>query len=70
MNAVHSTRREAIEVEIIGTIAPNEDAFDVEAIADEVLETVGAGISYGYRLRRGLTPEEFWAIVETHALDQ
>lgn len=70
MNAVHSTRREAICVEIVGTLAPHADAFDVEAIADEVLETVGAGITYGYRLRPSLTPEEFWAIVEKHALDQ
>lgn len=69
MNAVHSNRREAIEVEIIGTLAPHADAFDVEAIANEVLETTGQGVMYGYRLRRGLTSEEFWAIVEKNALE-
>ena len=70
MNAVHSTRREAIEVEIVGMLAPHADAFNVEAIANEVLETTGQGARYGYRLRPSLTPEEFWAIVEKHALDQ
>lgn len=67
MTATYTTRTEAIRVEIIGTLEPYAHEFDVDAIADEVLETVGECIGYRYRIRPELTSEEFWAIAQKHA---
>ena len=41
-----------------------EEAYDVEGLADEVLNTVGAGYLYRYVL--GVDAEEFWAAVARH----
>lgn len=68
MTATYTTRTEAIRVEIIGTLEPYAHEFDVEAIADEVLETVREGIGYRYRLKPGIDAEAFWGIVKKHAL--
>ncbi|MFE8935515.1 hypothetical protein [Micrococcus luteus] len=69
----YATRDEAIEREVIAPIEAGdvEDAraeFDVEAIADTVLQGHGGG----YALRSAFTdeatgPEEFWAVVLKHS---
>lgn len=68
MTPLYTTRTEAIRVEITGTLEPYAHEFDVDAIADEVLETVGDGVGYRYRIRPELTSEEFWAIAQKRAL--
>lgn len=45
---------------------PVTDAYDVDAIADEVLTTTGHGTTYRYVLA-DLEDDEFWTIVARHA---
>lgn len=44
---------------------PVTDAYDVDAIADEVLTTTGHGTTYRFVLA-DLEDDEFWAIVARH----
>jgi len=65
---VYTSYRDAIEHEIVGAIEANgtdvavADEFDVDAIADEVLDTDGQGRWYV-----AVDDEEFWRAVEKHA---
>ena len=66
----YSTRNEAIEREIITAIEAGDatrDEFDIDAIADEVIEQV---ISETGRVTYQITvdTDAFWAAVERHAL--
>jgi len=66
----YSTRDEAIEREIIVAIEAGDatrDEFDIDAIADEVIEQV---ISETGRVTFQVTvePSEFWEVVARHAL--
>ena len=45
---------------------PVTDAYDVEAIADEVLTTTGRGTGYRYVLA-DIDADAFWTIVIRHA---
>lgn len=67
-----TTRNDAVEAltallaEADYTIeGPVADAYDVDAIADEVLTTTGHGTTYRYVLA-DLEDDEFWAIVARH----
>lgn len=66
----YTTRTEAIQREIIDPIEAGDataSEFDIDAIADEVI--VSAGSIRGNPLYEcSVTPEEFWQIVERHAL--
>ncbi|MDM4761900.1 hypothetical protein QT381_02635 [Galbitalea sp. SE-J8] len=72
----YSTRTEAIAREIVAAIEGSQsaavDEFDIDAIADEIIAPVvaeegpSAGYITGYRCT--VTPDEFWTIVEKHAL--
>ena len=57
---LYTTKRDAIEAEILPALAPDAEGFDVEAIAAEVC----AWQSGGYTVEEG---PEFWAAVERHA---
>lgn len=43
------------------------DAYDIDAIADEVLTTTGHGTTYRFALA-DIDDEDFWTIVTNHAL--
>ena len=49
-----------------GLGGPVEETYDVDAIADEVLTSQGAGYLYRFVLA-DLEDEDFWAIVARHA---
>ncbi|MGV0438848.1 hypothetical protein ACUY2L_06715 [Corynebacterium mastitidis] len=59
----YTTRNEAIDREIIEPLGQWADEHDIDAIADQVLETTGGGIHYAYRLIENLTHDGFWEIV-------
>lgn len=61
----YTDRNEAIAQEIAAALGQYADEHDIEAIADEVLETVGEGSEYRYQVRKDV---DFWEIVEKHAL--
>lgn len=68
-----ATRNDAVEAltallaEADYTIeGPVADAYDVDAIADEVLTTTGRGTTYRYTLAN-VDDDEFWAAVARHA---
>ena len=68
-----TTRNDAVEAltallaEADYTIeGPVADAYDVDAIADEVLTTTGRGTTYRYVLA-DIDADEFWDIVARHA---
>lgn len=68
-----ATRNDAVEAltallaEADYTIeGPVADAYDIEAIADEVLTTTGHGAGYRYTLA-DIDADEFWDIVARHA---
>ena len=72
-NSTWTTRNDAVEAleallaQADTTLAgrPVTDAYDVEAIADEVLTTTGHGTTYRFVLA-DLEDDEFWAIVARH----
>ena len=72
-NSTWTTRNDAVEAleamlaQADTTLAgrPVVDAYDVEAIADEVLTTAGHGTTYRFVLA-DLEDEEFWAAVARH----
>ncbi|MDO4243820.1 MAG: hypothetical protein Q4C85_08715 [Actinomyces sp.] len=71
MNPTYITRQDAIEREIIAVLdaaggETSSSDYDVEAIADEVLEAVGQGVNYGYTV--AVSEDEYWAAVARHAI--
>lgn len=70
---IYQDRTDAINHEIIAVIGPEWDEFDIDAIADEILEwhdeTNPQGEILlnrsGYRVKDDI---DFWEIVESHAL--
>jgi hypothetical protein len=68
MNTTFTTRTEAID-SIIETIEAGDatrDEFDIDAIADDVIETIGEGVDYRFHVTDD--DNAFWASVERHAL--
>lgn len=75
MSATYTTRTEAIESEIVAALGEHADQHDIDAIADAALEFVDGCDAdrdayiltrQGYRLT--VEHDEFWAIVQKHAL--
>lgn len=68
-NRTYSYRTDAIYYEIVnpiedaGKITDAYASFDIDAIADEILENKG-----GYRVADYITPDDFWDIVMDNAL--
>ena len=59
----YATRNEAVEREIVEVIEAGDaqqDEYDVEAIADAVLTTVGDGTAYCWTVNPGV---DFWGAV-------
>lgn len=69
---VYTTRTEAIQAEIIDPIEASGVAsaaeFDIEMIADLVLEYDSINGREGFIVKREIDHDEFWQIVERHAL--
>lgn len=74
MATKHTTRTDAINAEIVRPIEATEgghavkDAwaeYDIDAIADQVLLTVGDGTTYGYILNEDV---DFWEVVLSNQL--
>ena len=72
-NSTWTTRNDAVEAleamlaQADTTLAgPVTDAYDVEAIADEVLTTTGRGTTYRF-VFADLEDDEFWDAVARHA---
>lgn len=64
---IYTTRDEAIQAEIITPLGEHADDHDIDAIAEKVIITTGHGTNeFGYTTE--VEAEEFWAIVEAHAL--
>lgn len=59
----YTTRRDAINHEIIHPLAEYAVEHDVEAIADEILEYS----NHQYKLKDDVTAERFWEVVKKHA---
>lgn len=58
----YTSRNEAIAREITDALGTEAENFDIDAIADETLDS----FEHGYRFT--VDPETFWVIVERHAL--
>ena len=68
---IYSTRTEAIQYEVINPIESGEaivDDFDIDAIADQVISIVYIGTYGTPGFRCVVEPNEFWQIVQEHAL--
>ena len=69
----YTTRDEAIEREIIeaieasGVVSDARAEYDIDAIADKVIDTAGS-IRGNVLFECIVEPEEFWQIVEANAL--
>ena len=61
----YTSRNGAINAEIIEPLGEFVDDYDIDAIADEALETIGECGEYRYQVREDV---DFWDIVEAHAL--
>ena len=64
----YATRDEAVEREIVEVLNAGHGstaAFDIDAIADEVLTTTGEGGYYRYVL--AVDEDTYWAAVARHA---
>lgn len=59
-NSVYATRQDAIELEIMPALGDFADDFDIDAIADEALDSD----SSGYWIR--VSPEEFYKIASKY----
>lgn len=65
MSKIYATRDEAINQAIIPAL-DDADAYDLDAIADEVLTTTGEGTTgFGYTLNEDV---DFWESVFDHML--
>lgn len=56
----YTTRNEAIDREIIQPLGEYADQFDIDAIADQVLVSVGEGIDYRFTTSDDV---DFWDVV-------
>lgn len=61
----YTTRDEAIKYEIIEPLTDYAADHDIEAIADEVIDSIGEGVDY--RFICAVEDDEFWEIVQKHA---
>ena len=59
MSKTYTTRNEAIEREIVEALGEYADGFDIEAIAERVIESRGDCTGFYCTV----TSDEFWAIV-------
>ena len=72
---LYTTRNEAIEREIRAVLEPSaditgpiDDAFDIDAIADETIAMfITEGGMVTYCLSADIYPSKFWEIVEQYA---
>ncbi len=72
MTDYYTTRNDAIEQEILpclDSIPLAGISFDVDAIADLVLEGVETPHGYRYQRREGLTDDEFWEAIIDNSVD-
>lgn len=81
MTTIYTTHTDAVDAEIIAPIENGgegtREEFDIDAIAEEVIEWTSEEVpgqpgvinanTAGFRLREGLDTEGFWAIVAKHA---
>ncbi|HDM2782266.1 hypothetical protein QP916_03690 [Corynebacterium accolens] len=61
----YTTRNEAIDREIIQPLGEYADQFDIDAIADQVLVSVGEGIDYKFTTNDDV---DFWDVVAQHEI--
>lgn len=61
----YTTRNEAIDREIIQPLGEYADQFDIDAIADQVLVSVGEGIDYRFTANEDV---DFWDVVAQHEI--
>lgn len=61
----YTDRNEAIHNEIILALGEYADEHNIDAIADEVLISIGEGTQYRIILNEDV---DFWAVVEANAL--
>lgn len=61
----YTDRNEAIHNEIILALGDYADEHDIDAIADQVLTSIGEGTNYRIILNEDV---DFWAVVEDNAL--
>lgn len=61
----YTDRNEAIHNEIILALGDYADEHNIDAIADEVLISIGEGTQYRIILNEDV---DFWAVVEANAL--
>lgn len=61
----YTTRNEAIDHEIIQPLGEYADQFDIDAIADQVLVSVGEGIDYKFTTNDDV---DFWDVVAQHEI--
>lgn len=65
----YTTYEEAVQREIIEPLGEWVEDFDIEAIADEVIVSVGEGVNYRFTLEEGFEEHDtFWGVVAKHAL--
>lgn len=63
---LYVTRDECIHREIVEPLGEYAADHDIEAIAAEVVETVGTGQQLRFRV--AVTPLDFWGVVQRHAV--
>lgn len=61
----YTTRNEAIDREIIQPLGEYAGQFDIDAIADQVLVSVGEGIDYRFTTNDDI---DFWDVVAQHEI--
>lgn len=61
----YTTRNEAIDREIIQPLGEYAGQFDIDAIADQVLVSVGEGIDYRFTTNGDV---DFWDVVAQHEI--
>lgn len=61
----YTTRNEAIDREIIQPLGEYAGQFDIDAIADQVLVSVGEGIDYRFTTNDDV---DFWDVVAQHEI--
>lgn len=61
----YTTRNEAIDREIIQPLGEYADQFDIDAIADQVLVSIGEGINYRFTTSDDV---DFWDVVAQHEI--
>nr|DAU74257.1 MAG TPA: hypothetical protein [Caudoviricetes sp.] len=65
----YTTRDEAIEYLIMDLLDGSADEFDVEAIADEVIVSVGEGVNHCYKIADEYTEaDKLWKVALNYEL--